>query len=315
MQLRFGDEPLSPRFDLEIDRRRHHHRQGELRAAERQAPLLAAAGRLVRGLRPAGTSTRRRASRAASTSASRPRRCVRLLRSPDHRRADARARRASSCRACRKVALEVGAELPDLARSPTSSTSSPRSACAPAARSSRRTSRSSPPTATRDRGPRRRHLAAGASSSRPRRGRSARAASACDIAAQQEAAEQARARSASRPTRRASTSSPAATHAIQFWTEGLGSLPEDWDLFVPDDLVDTQVRAQAHRRARRASRAASTGSRSSSRFESEGVARHSRRARALPRRGQEVRAPRGRLVRGVRSRQRARPCSTARSSS
>jgi superfamily II DNA or RNA helicase len=30
--------------------------------------------------------------------------------------------------------------------------------------------------------------------------------------------------------------------AIQFWTEGIGTLPEDWDLFVPDDLVDVQVR-------------------------------------------------------------------------
>ncbi len=30
--------------------------------------------------------------------------------------------------------------------------------------------------------------------------------------------------------------------AIHFWTEGLGSLPEDWEYFVPDDLVDVQVR-------------------------------------------------------------------------
>jgi superfamily II DNA or RNA helicase len=31
--------------------------------------------------------------------------------------------------------------------------------------------------------------------------------------------------------------------ALQFWTEGLGQLPERWDLFVPEDLVDTQVRS------------------------------------------------------------------------
>ncbi|MBI2392218.1 MAG: SNF2 helicase associated domain-containing protein [Deltaproteobacteria bacterium] len=31
--------------------------------------------------------------------------------------------------------------------------------------------------------------------------------------------------------------------AIHFWTEGLGSLPEDWEYFVPDDLVDVQVRS------------------------------------------------------------------------
>ena len=33
--------------------------------------------------------------------------------------------------------------------------------------------------------------------------------------------------------------------AIQFWTEGIGELPEDWDLFVPDDLVDVNVRTEA----------------------------------------------------------------------
>jgi superfamily II DNA or RNA helicase len=32
--------------------------------------------------------------------------------------------------------------------------------------------------------------------------------------------------------------------AIQFWTEGIGTLPESWDLFVPDDLVDVQVRGE-----------------------------------------------------------------------
>ena len=31
--------------------------------------------------------------------------------------------------------------------------------------------------------------------------------------------------------------------AIRFWTEGLAELPDTWDLFVPDDLVDTQVRS------------------------------------------------------------------------
>jgi superfamily II DNA or RNA helicase len=30
--------------------------------------------------------------------------------------------------------------------------------------------------------------------------------------------------------------------AITFWSEGLGRLPDDWDLFVPEDLVGTQVR-------------------------------------------------------------------------
>jgi superfamily II DNA or RNA helicase len=30
--------------------------------------------------------------------------------------------------------------------------------------------------------------------------------------------------------------------AIRFWAEGIGSLPEDWDLFVPDELVGAQIR-------------------------------------------------------------------------
>ncbi|MSP26369.1 MAG: hypothetical protein EXR75_14685 [Myxococcales bacterium] len=33
--------------------------------------------------------------------------------------------------------------------------------------------------------------------------------------------------------------------ALKFWTEGLAELPETWDLFVPDDLVDTLVRTSA----------------------------------------------------------------------
>ena len=32
--------------------------------------------------------------------------------------------------------------------------------------------------------------------------------------------------------------------AIQFWSEGVGSLPENWDLYVPEDLVGTQVRSK-----------------------------------------------------------------------
>lgn len=31
--------------------------------------------------------------------------------------------------------------------------------------------------------------------------------------------------------------------ALQFWTEAVASLPETWDLFIPEDLVDVQVRS------------------------------------------------------------------------
>ena len=30
--------------------------------------------------------------------------------------------------------------------------------------------------------------------------------------------------------------------AIAFWTEGIGTLPEDWDRYIPDDLVDVTIR-------------------------------------------------------------------------
>ncbi len=33
--------------------------------------------------------------------------------------------------------------------------------------------------------------------------------------------------------------------AISFWTEGIGSLPEVWDRFIPDDLVDVTIRDES----------------------------------------------------------------------
>ncbi len=33
--------------------------------------------------------------------------------------------------------------------------------------------------------------------------------------------------------------------AIRFWTDGLPELPDDWDLFVPEDLIDTHVRPKS----------------------------------------------------------------------
>jgi superfamily II DNA or RNA helicase len=33
--------------------------------------------------------------------------------------------------------------------------------------------------------------------------------------------------------------------AIAFWTNGIGELPEDWDRFVPDDLVDVTIREES----------------------------------------------------------------------
>ncbi|MEI2687867.1 MAG: hypothetical protein V9G14_17765 [Cypionkella sp.] len=71
MQLRFGEEPLRPRFDLELVGGDTIIVKASFERASDTPPLLAA--RRAAGSRAgrAGTSTRRRASRAASTSASR----------------------------------------------------------------------------------------------------------------------------------------------------------------------------------------------------------------------------------------------------
>ena len=64
----------------------------------------------------------------------------------------------------------------------------------------------------------------------------------CDIAAQQEATSALRSLGLS--TDEEGTGFLArGDDALQFWTEAVGSLPEDWDLFIPDDLVDVQVRS------------------------------------------------------------------------
>jgi superfamily II DNA or RNA helicase len=62
-----------------------------------------------------------------------------------------------------------------------------------------------------------------------------------DIAAQQDAAEKLAALGL-RPDESGQAFVATGDHAIRFWSEGLAELPDEWDLFVPDDLVDTQVR-------------------------------------------------------------------------
>jgi superfamily II DNA or RNA helicase len=66
----------------------------------------------------------------------------------------------------------------------------------------------------------------------------------CDIAAQQEAAGKLRDAGLS-PDEDGQSFVARGDDAIQFWTEGIGALPEEWDLFVPDDLVDVQVRGES----------------------------------------------------------------------
>ena len=64
-----------------------------------------------------------------------------------------------------------------------------------------------------------------------------------DIAAQQDAAEKL-ADLGLEPDPTGLTFVANGDRAIHFWSEGLGKLPEDWDLFVPEDLVGTEVRSK-----------------------------------------------------------------------
>ncbi|MDP9150248.1 MAG: DEAD/DEAH box helicase [Myxococcota bacterium] len=66
----------------------------------------------------------------------------------------------------------------------------------------------------------------------------------CDIAAQQDAAAKLRDLGLV-PDEDGNKFVARGDGAIRFWTEGIGSLPDDWDLYVPDDLVDVQVRNEA----------------------------------------------------------------------
>jgi len=92
----------------------------------------------------------------------------------------------------------------------------------------------------------------------------------CDIAAQQAAAGRLRELGLN-PDEEGNGFIARGDDAIQFWTEGIGALPEEWDLFVPDDLVDVQVRSAALNASARVSSGVDWLSLRLT-FESEGVA-------------------------------------------
>ncbi|MFT3770059.1 MAG: SNF2-related protein [Minicystis sp.] len=64
-----------------------------------------------------------------------------------------------------------------------------------------------------------------------------------DIAAQQDAASKLLSLGL-KPDETGQTFVATGDAAIRFWSEGLAELPDTWDLFVPEDLVDTQVRSK-----------------------------------------------------------------------
>ncbi|HEY8040467.1 MAG TPA: SNF2-related protein, partial [Polyangiaceae bacterium] len=66
----------------------------------------------------------------------------------------------------------------------------------------------------------------------------------CDIAAQQAAAAKLRDLGLV-PAEDGNKFIARGDDAIRFWTEGISSLPDDWDRYVPDDLVEVQVRNES----------------------------------------------------------------------
>ena len=65
----------------------------------------------------------------------------------------------------------------------------------------------------------------------------------CDIAAQQEATGKLRALGLS-PDEDGQGFIVRGDGALKFWTDGISTLPEEWDLYAPDDLVDVQMRSE-----------------------------------------------------------------------
>ena len=257
MQLRFVDEPLKPRFDLEMVGADTIVAKVHVRAPERRAPLPAHQRRLVRGR--AGLAHRhQRGHRAAARSSRFARGAAPPAAQPDHRRAGFRADQHDHYGPAARSRSKIGAQLPDLSQvadvidlEPTFRMRAGGSLTEVAGPLTRRLRRPG------GRSARRRHLAAGDD---PAAGGRAEARASASAATSPPS---------SAPWKSCSTLGLEADEsgeyfiadgddAIQFWSEGVGSLPEDWDLYVPEELVGTQVRGKPVR-CTRASRAAWTG--------------------------------------------------------
>lgn len=239
MQLRFGDEALKPRFDLELvggdtiivktsferpsDKRRFSLMQGGWFEGWPSWQIDTQEGMA------------RRVDKRVSPAAMR-----RLLRSPTIGE-PMRALPQLIMQGLPKVALEVGAELPDLAqiaevvdlvptfRMRAGGSLIEASVSLFAAYGEEeiqvRADGITPPVIIQP-------PAEGAKRARCIR---------VDIAAQQDAAEKLAALGL-KPDETGQTFVATGDAAIRFWSEGLAELPDTWDLFVPEDLVDTQVR-------------------------------------------------------------------------
>ena len=270
MELRFGDEPLRPRFDLELspdgdaDRRAH-----VVPAPGRPAEVHDRRGRLVRGQpglvrRRAGGLGARPIDRRVSPAAMR-----RLLRLPVITEPVERLPELVDARACRRSRSRSAPSCPELSQVadvvdlvPTFRVARRRHARRGAGQPARGL------RGRRDRRPRRRDDACPSSSSRRARRRGRRATRRAPRPRRRGQARQVhpvRHRGAARrpprscatwawsPTKTATSSSPAATTRSASGPRASATLPDEWDIFVPDDLVDVHVRDEAlsAQRARR----------------------------------------------------------------
>jgi superfamily II DNA or RNA helicase len=265
MELRFGDEPLRPRFDLELSPdgtqivvRTAFQRQGDPRrfTTTSGAWFEGSPGWYVDAQEGWARPVDRRVSPAAV------RRLLRLpvITEPVERLAEL------VMHGLPKVALEVGAELPELSQvadvvdlEPTFRVAaggnlveaqvSLRAAYEDVEIDVRADGMTLPVIVKAPPAPAAAAVGGGAQHTpNPRgRGESASKRAKCirtDIAAQQAAAAKLRELGLV-PDEDGNKFIARGDDAIRFWTEGLATLPDQWDIFVPDDLVDVQVRDEA----------------------------------------------------------------------
>lgn len=244
MELRFGDEPLRPRFDLELSQdgtqivvKSSFQRQGDPRrfTTTSGAWFEGSPGWYVDAQEGWARPIDRRVSPAGV------RRLLRLpaITEPVERLPEL------VMQGLPKVALEVGAELPELSQVADVVDLVPAFRVAAGgslveAQVSLRAAYEDVEIDVRADGMTLPVIVKPPEPGGPKRARCIR----CDIAAQQAAAGRLRELGLV-PGEDGNKFVARGDDAIRFWTEGIGSLPEDWDIFVPDDLVEVNVRDEA----------------------------------------------------------------------
>ncbi len=241
MELRFGDEPLRPRFDLELSQdgtqivvRASFQRQGDPRkfTMATGAWFEGSPGYYVDAQEGWARPIDRRVSPAAVR---------RLLRQPVITEPVDKLPELVM-QGLPKVALEVGAELPELSQVadvvdlvPTFRVAA--GGALTEAQVSLRAAYDDFEIDVRADG-----MTVPVIVKPPESGTSKRAKCIrCDIAAQQQAAAKLRDLGLV-PAEDGNKFVVRGDGAIRFWTEGIATLPDSWDIFVPEDLVDVQVR-------------------------------------------------------------------------